>query len=245
MVNATTDTAWAAIPYCGRAPDPGELWGRWNFDPVVLAVLVIAGGALLMRSSARVQAAAALAVLAVIFVSPLCALSSALFSARTVHHVLLVAVVAPLLAWSLPRAPTRGLAGATVVQALVLWAWHAPAAYGWALSNDVVYWLMQASLLGSAVWFWSAIRGASPLPAAGGLLVAMVAMGLVGAVLTFAERALYAPHLATTAAWGLSPLQDQQAAGLIMWVPAAAIYLLAALLAVGRGLRPAPVVPAT
>ena len=41
---------------------------------------------------------------------------------------------------------------------------------------------------------------------------------------------LYAPHLATTAPYGLSPLEDQQLAGLIMWVPASLPYLAVALL---------------
>ena len=115
---------------------------------------------------------------------------------------------------------------------MVFWAWHAPAAYGLALRNDAIYWLMQASLLLSAIWFWRAVRSASALAATGALLVAMVAMGLLGAVLTFSQAPLYAPHLASTFAFGLTPLEDQQAAGLMMWVPAAGVYLLAALVAV-------------
>jgi len=47
------------------------------------------------------------------------------------------------------------------------------------------------------------------------LLVAMVAMGLLGALITFAGQPLYAPHLLTTEVWGLDPLEDQQTAGLI------------------------------
>ena len=38
------------------------------------------------------------------------------------------------------------------------------------------------------------------------------------------------------AAWGLAPLQDQQLAGLIMWVPAAGVYLAAALVGMNRWL---------
>jgi hypothetical protein len=102
---------------------------------------------LVSRTLSRPTGLVALAVLAVIFVSPLCALSSALFSARTVHHILLIAVAGPLLAWSLSRSNGRGLAWATFFQTVIFWAWHAPAAYALALSHDVVYWLMQASLL--------------------------------------------------------------------------------------------------
>ena len=229
---------WA--PYCGPGPAPGEWLARWNLDPVLLAVLAAGLALVLLRTSGRerVLGAAALLVLTIIFVSPLCALSSSLFAARTVHHVLLVAVSAPLIAWALPRGRAGPLAVATAVQAGVFWAWHAPAAYGAALSNDGLYWLMQLSLLGSSVWFWTAVRGASAPAAVAALLLAMVAMGLLGALLTFTGQPVYAPHLLTTAAWGLSPLEDQQAAGLIMWAPAAAVYLAAALMVLGRWIGP-------
>lgn len=228
-----------AIPYCGMAPAPGELSGRWNLDPVLIAVLLAAlGGAVVrLRGAQRMWALAAIAVLGLIFVSPLCALSAALFSARTAHHLLLMGVAAPLLALASPtwrRAPS--LLAATAFQTALLWAWHAPAAYEWALSHDGAYWLMQGCLLGSSLLFWQAIRAAAPPTAVAGLLAAMVQMGLLGALLTFANQAIYAPHLLTTASWGLTPLQDQQLAGLIMWAPGAALYLLPALWILGRWL---------
>ena len=229
---------WA--PYCGPGPTPGEWLARWNLDPVLIAVLAVGLALVQWRTSGRERAlgAGAVLTLAVIFVSPLCALSSALFAARTVHHVLLVAVAAPLIAWSLPRMRAGPLALVTAAQAVVFWAWHAPAAYGWALSNDGAYWLMQLSLLGAAVWFWMAVRRASAPAAVAALLLAMVAMGLLGALLTFTGEAVYAPHLLTTAVWGMTPLEDQQAAGLIMWAPAAAVYLGAALRVLGRWIGP-------
>jgi putative membrane protein len=51
-----------------------------------------------------------------------------------------------------------------------------------------------------------------------------VQTGLLGALLTFAGRPLYAAHISTTASWGLTPLEDQQLAGLIMWIPASLIH---------------------
>ncbi|WP_269713297.1 cytochrome c oxidase assembly protein [Caulobacter sp. NIBR2454] len=211
---------------------------RWNLDPIVLAALLL--GCLLawrLDGVRRVTVSTALAVLMLIFVSPLCALSSSLFAARTAHHLLLIAVAAPLLAWSLPAPRGRpSLVVAAAVQMAVLWLWHAPSAYGWALSNDFAYWLMQFSLLGSAVMFWHALRSVAAPAAVAGLLGTMLQMGLLGALLTFAGQAIYAPHLTTTAAWGLTPLQDQQVAGLIMWAPGSAFYLLAALWMLGRWL---------
>lgn len=229
------------IPYCGSAPLPEELWGRWNLDPVLLSVLALAAlahGWWLAREGRGRQARFALAgwlALLAAFVSPLCALSSALFSARVAHHMLLVAVAAPLLAAGLP--PGRGGGGRALfptlagAQAVLLWFWHAPAPYAAALGSDALYWLMELSLLFPALMLWHAVlspeRPAGPALAA--LLFTTMQMGLLGALLTFAGQELYAPHLATTAPFGLSPLEDQQLAGLIMWVPASLPYLAVAL----------------
>lgn len=226
-----TITPWT--PYCGPAPEPMDVLGRWNGDPMLLAGvgLLVAGGVFLVmrkRAGGRALLGAA-GVLVVVFISPLCALSSALFTARTLHHLLLLLAAAPLLALSLPRLKTPRLGLATAVQALVFWAWHAPDLYAAALSNDAVYWLMQATILGGAVWSWGAVRASSAPAAVAALLAAMLLMGLLGALIVFAGEPLYAPHFASTLAWGLTPLEDQQAAGLIMWAPAAAAYLLVAL----------------
>ncbi|MDG2520687.1 cytochrome c oxidase assembly protein [Caulobacter segnis] len=233
-------------PYCGAAPKPSDLWTSWNLDPVLLAVLAAATLAIILRLRARERAfgIAAMGVLAISFVSPLCALSSALFSARTVHHVLLVGAAAPLLACATPTRRAGPLALMLALQTAVLWGWHAPAAYGAALSDDLTYWLMQLSLLGASVLFWRSVAAASAPASIGVLLAAMIAMGLLGAVLTFADLPLYAPHLLTTTAFGLTPLEDQQTAGLLMWAPASAIYLIAALLRLNRLLAPAKVMAA-
>ena len=226
-----TMTPWT--PYCGPAPNPVDVLGRWNGDPVlltVLAVFIAAGVFLTMkRRPGSPFLLGAAGVLVLVFISPLCALSSALFTARTLHHLLLLLAAAPLAALWLPRLSAPRLAVATAVQAVVFWAWHAPDLYAAALSNDLVYWVMQLTILGSAVWFWAAVRASNAAAAVAGLLAAMLLMGLLGALIVFAGEPLYAPHFATTLAWGMTPLEDQQAAGLIMWAPAAAAYFLVAL----------------
>ena len=241
---------FSAIPYCGPAPTPAELWGQWNLDPLVLATLAVGAVWLAVTRSldarARLIGALALLVLAIAFVSPICALSSALFAARTVHHILLVCVAAALIAWALPRIARPGFGTiviATLLQAVVLWFWHAPVLYEAALSNDLVYALMEVTLLGASVLFWVGVRAAPAPTAALGLVLTMVQMGMLSALLVFAGSAVYSPHLATTAPWGLTPLEDQQLAGLIMWAPAASIYLVAALVAVSRWIGPDPVSP--
>ncbi|MFC0205852.1 cytochrome c oxidase assembly protein [Novosphingobium soli] len=223
------------IPYCGAPPLPHDLWTRWNPDPVLAAVLVLAFAALTRAGGRPAPLWAGFALLAVLFVSPLCALTSALFSARTVHHLLLVELVAPCLALALPRGG-RALPSWTLAQAVVVWIWHAPPAYALALANDGVYWLMQASMLAVAVGFWRAVLAASAPAAGAALLATMVQMGLLGALLAFAGRAIYAFHWTTVQPWGLSPREDQQLAGLIMWVPGAGAYLLAALALTGAWL---------
>lgn len=238
----TGPIAW--IPYCGAAPVPGELIARWNLDPLLLAVLVLAAvawrlGAPDLSPRQLGRFAAAMGLLVLLFVSPLCALTSALFSARAVHHVLLGAAVAPLLVASLPDRllPCRlSLVAATALQAVMIWLWHAPLLYAWALSGGAAYWLMQAALLASACAFWTGIRRASPPAAVAALLATTVQMGLLGALITFSAAPLYAPHFLATQAWGLTPLEDQQLAGLIMWAPAAGLYLGAALVLAGRWL---------
>jgi putative membrane protein len=235
-------SAWT--PYCGSAPAPAEGLGRWNLDPWQLAALagLATGWQLAVGRSEperRKWFAGGFALLLILFVSPFCAMTSALFSARVAHHVLLTAVAAPLLVLALPSDRVRlpgSIAWWTAVQALVFWVWHAPALYAAALSSDATYWLMQLTLLGSAMALWSAVRHASPPAAIAALLATMVQMGLLGALITFSATPLYVPHFATTLPWGFHPLEDQQLAGLIMWAPAAALYLAAALFIAGRWL---------
>lgn len=240
--------AGRAIPYCGPPPSPDALFAHWNLDPLILGPLLL-GLALMFVIGPRLPtsniraAGLALFALAIAFVSPLCALSSALFAARTVHHILLICAAAPLIVLALPRPSGQGFPVvliATILQATVLWFWHAPALYEAALSNDGVYAVMEITLLASAVLFWGAVRGSSAPAAALGLVLTMVQMGMLGALLVFAGPAVYGPHLLTTAAWGLTPLQDQQMAGLIMWAPAAGVYLATALVLVARWIGPDP-----
>jgi putative membrane protein len=242
-IGSINSTAVLWLPYCGPGATPSDFISRWNVDPWLLAGLAAtaAGASALNRSRPGKPELllGALMLLVVSFVSPLCALSSALFSARVVHHALLVLGVAPLIAFGLRE--VRGqfsLPAATLLHTVVLWTWHAPTAYGWALSSDGAYWLMQATLGMSALIFWLAVRNAGGLAAAAGLLAGMVQMGALGALVSLAPRPLYAPHLMTTQPWGMSPLTDQQLGGLIMWAPMAGVYLLAALVLVGRSLEP-------
>lgn len=122
-----------------------------------------------------------------------------------------------------------------------------PELYAAAIAAAFPYWLMQASLLGTAFLLWRRILAAAEGVGAAllALLATVIQMGMLGALLTFAREPLYAPHFATTLPYGLTPLEDQQLAGLVMWVPAALPYLAAALLLLaGRLGRQAGTAPA-
>ena len=220
----------ATIAYCGPAAVPGDLLTRWNFDPLLMAALAALAIVIASGRVANARAGWASLVLAtIIFVSPLCALSSALFSARVLHHVLLIAAVAPLLALAFPvrRLPSPPLAALVGLHTIILWVWHMPAPYAWGLASVPAYWLMQTSLLVSAWLLWRAIfvSTTQPGPALAALVATTGQMGLLAALIVFAPRPLYVVHFASTAAWGMNPLADQQLGGLLMWVPASLPYL--------------------
>ena len=229
--------ASASFPYCGPAPLPDSVWASWNFDPILLAALfALALTAKLTNASTRnsdIALVAALIILLIAFVSPVCALATALFSVRVAHHVLLIAFAAPLLAlatpnWALPkRIPLTAL---VLAHAGLVWLWHAPAPYAWALSGNAAYWLMEISLGLSALWLWHGILRPEQNPGAAlaALLGTIIQMGLLGALLTFARSPLFEAHTGVTLPFGLTQIEDQQLAGLLMWVPAAMPYMIAA-----------------
>jgi len=224
--------------YCGAAPEPQNLALAWNVDPVAIALCVtlVAIHARVGRRRDRPALLAGTGLLLLLFVSPLCALTVALFSARVAHHTLLIGVAAPLLALAFREVRIPGLAlplsVLVAVNAAILWFWHVPQVYEVAIVGALPYWAMQASLLAAAFLLWRGVlaRETHPGLALFALLATMVQMGMLGALLTFARRPLYTPHFASTEPYGLSPLADQQLAGLIMWVPASLPYLAAAVL---------------
>lgn len=229
--------------YCGSPPLPLDWLSQWNFDPVVivgLGLLLVSGWAVPLVASRRRLLLLAVMTLALLFLSPLCALTTALFSARSLHHILLIAVAAPLLALAYPSRHAISSGAPLLFATLILWGWHVPSLYDAALADAGVYWAMQLSLLGSALIFWRAVF--SPAEPASGFMATLGAtaqMGLLGALLVFAPAPLYAPHLATTIAWGMGPLADQQLAGLLMWVPGMLPTILAAAVLARRSWRTA------
>ncbi len=106
-----------------------------------------------------------------------------------------------------------------------MWLWHEPALYDATFQSTLVYWTMHISMIGAAMLFWdAAFRSQGFL--AGPLLsifATMLQMSLLGAILTFARTPLFSVHALTTLPWDMSPSEDQQLGGLIMWVIGGAI----------------------
>jgi putative membrane protein len=238
-----------SIPYCGAPPDPLTLAHRWNLDPILLAALATIALAYglysVRRPGGRPLFFSGWTVAAVALASPLCALSVSLFSARIAQHMILTLLAAPLVAAGLqfgprPRPPPSLLAAA--VFAALLWFWHAPGPYAWTFLRTDVYWAMHLSLFASALWLWSTLLSQSTpaFAAIGAGMLTALQMGLLGAVLTFAPAPLFAPHLITTLAWGLTPLEDQQLGGVLMWVPGCLALLAAACVRFWQVLEPVP-----
>jgi putative membrane protein len=123
---------------------------------------------------------------------------------------------------------------AWAIHAAALWVWHAPVLFQATLRSDFVHTLQHVSFLGSALLFWWAlIHGPRGLMGYGAAVLYVfttsVHSGLLGAFLTFTGTLLYPAYARTTASWGLTPLEDQQLGGLIMWVPAGLVYIIAGL----------------
>ncbi len=125
----------------------------------------------------------------------------------------------PLTAWSL--------------HAAAIWIWHAPFMFELTLKSDLAHTAQHLSFLLSALLFWWALFYAHGRKAYGAgvfyLFTTAVHTSILGALLTFAPHIWYSSYSTTTQAWGLTPLEDQQIGGLIMWVPAALVYLAAGL----------------
>ncbi|WP_428030971.1 cytochrome c oxidase assembly protein [Ancylobacter sp.] len=230
------------IPVCGPAPAPDLLYTAWNVAPLpILALALLA--AMRIPGVQKGPACAAAAALFLAFVSPLCALTVALFAARGLHHLVLVLVAAPALALAWPHRLPFGRIGSFIGLSAFLWLWHLPAAYTLAWESPRFYWLMQAGFLGSAWAFWSHVfhaeHPAERVASVGMVLALAGQMGLIAAILTFSPRILYLQHVGATEAYGLGALADQQLAGLVMWVPGMVPLALLGALLLRRGWREA------
>jgi putative membrane protein len=127
---------------------------------------------------------------------------------------------------------------ATGLHAAALWIWHAPPLYAWALENSLVHRLQHVSFFATALLFWWVLlhgRGQGRSMrlrdgiAIACLFVTVLHSGVLGAVLTLSSKIWIPDQNALAGEFGLSPLEDQQLAGILMWVPMGTLYTIAAL----------------
>jgi putative membrane protein len=165
--------------------------------------------------------------------------------------LLAVARPAGAFMWALPRALRCAVAAAvhaprvratwrwlsrpitaTVLHGVAIWAWHVPALFDAALVHPGMHRLQHLSFFGTGLLFWWVMLarsrqsyGAASLH----LFATMTHMGLLGALISVAPKLIYQTRNPEAVAWGLTPLEDQQLGGLLMWVPVGLVYAAAAL----------------
>lgn len=212
---------------------------------------------------------AALGALALFFalIWPIDAFSESSFAMHMAQHMLLIAVAGPLLALarigipinaavaavspaaaaalSLPRKWLRLLLMPSVVFILhgaVIWGWHFPSLFELALRVEWIHTLEHLSFLIAGYWYWTVLIRHSEnegyASASVSVLSTLMHTGLLGALFTFAQRPLYSAYIDTQGSVAMA-LQDQQLAGLLMWIPMGACYLIGGLAFAAAWLRTA------
>jgi putative membrane protein len=124
---------------------------------------------------------------------------------------------------------------AWVLHGAVIWLWHVPVLFQATLSSELVHALQHLSFFASAVLFWWSIIQVRRRSRRGTAIISLfttaVHTSVLGALLTFSLTPWYPAYASLGGEWGLSPLADQQLAGLVMWIPASVVYLVACLAA--------------
>jgi putative membrane protein len=132
----------------------------------------------------------------------------------------------PLLQWLWRWLTTPFVA--TSLHAVAIWVWHIPSLLDGTLQSEGLHRLQHVCFLVTALFFWWAILRRPRRDYGLGALhvfITMVHTGLLGALLTLAPHDAYPLQTQDAPLFGLTPLEDQQLAGLFMWVPGGAIYL--------------------
>jgi cytochrome c oxidase assembly factor CtaG len=237
----------------------------WILVPLgaLLAVYLIGFVRLRARAGPRRSAKMFLAgwlVLALALVSPLHEAGERSFTVHMIEHELIMLVAALLLPlsrpagivlWGFPRAWRAGLGKAvgatdrlaspglaTALQAIALWAWHAPPLFNRALGHPGWHAAQHLSFLVTGLLFWWAmLRAPDRGVAALCLFITSLVGGALGALMAFSTSPWYAGYAALgMTPFGLTPVEDQALAGLIMWVPGGLVHAAAAIALLHREL---------
>jgi putative membrane protein len=193
-------------------------------------------------------------------VSPLHEGGERSFTLHMIEHELIMLLATLLLAaagaggalaWALPLTLRNALGGrwrlplaalwrrltepitATVLQSLVMWAWHAPALFNRALMSQSWHVAQHVSFILASLIFWRAmldVRRGGYLVSALCLFLTSLVEGVLGALMSLSASPWYPAYAAMgMSGIGLDPVSDQQLAGLIMWIPGGLVHGAAAL----------------
>ncbi|HLG71162.1 MAG TPA: cytochrome c oxidase assembly protein [Chloroflexota bacterium] len=218
---------------------------HWEIEPSIILglVAVVAGFVWLQRqprlavsNGRRVCFGVAIVLLAVALLSPLDEISDRyLLVAHMIQHLLLVLLVAPLLVRALPRPwgeritihPALAFASFNIVFAIS----HAPIWYEATLVHEPLHVVEHALYLGTGMLNWLPVlnpakerRLAEPMQMLY-LFFETLPMFVVGALLSLSDQAVYAFYLRAPRIAGISAVEDQSMAGLLMWIGSSFFYL--------------------
>jgi cytochrome c oxidase assembly factor CtaG len=231
---------------------------------LALLIYFVGWSRLSKRASTPVRPALFLtgwAVLALALTSPLHEAGERSFTMHMIEHELIMLVATFLLAasgaggvlaWGLPRPLRSSLGGswksplqdlwrgltepvtATIIQAVVLWGWHAPPLFDRALDNFGWHIAQHSCFFVSSLLFWWAMlhpraRAHGYGVSAACLFATSLIGGALGALMSLSSSPWYADYAAMgMTGIGLDPVDDQRLAGLIMWIPGGLVHGAAA-----------------
>lgn len=123
---------------------------------------------------------------------------------------------------------------AALLFAITLWTWHIPFLFEAAIQSEFIHAIQHLTFfLTASLFWWAIIHGRERMTGYGFAAALMIATAihcsLLGALLTFADSPWYPSHAHASPGWGLTPVRDQNLAGLVLWIPAGLIYTLASL----------------
>ena len=170
-----------------------------------------------------------------------------LFSGHMVQHLILTLVVPPLMILGTPgwmlrpvlrHAPlfgaVRKLTSVTwcfVIFNVVLAFWHLPPLYNLALANHGIHILQHLMFIAASVLMWWPLMSPLPeLPRAAYpaqmlyCFLMVMPMSIISIYIAMADTLLYPAYAAAPRILGITPMQDQQYGGLIMWIPGGVFF---------------------
>jgi putative membrane protein len=166
--------------------------------------------------------AAGIALLLATAVTPIDSLSYHLLTVHLLQNVILAEWAPALLVLGLPPS-LAGRVRIPLLAALPVWVgtyfvWHLPPVYDAALENSALLHLEHVSYLAAGVVFWLPLvhGGAHDLAKALYVFAAFVLSSPLGLLLALLPEPIYGWYENGSSLWGLTPLEDQQLAGLTM-----------------------------